>query len=73
MKKLNANQVVSFLKKNRGSYIKHYIAGGSVYDDEGNDCGDFSQKVLDNLIKGKMIKYAGRSNEFWSDGYYRLA
>jgi hypothetical protein len=72
MENLTSQQILRLLKNNEGWYLKHYFTGGSVYDDEGNDQGKFSQKVLDNLIAGGKIKFAGDSVEFWSHGYYTL-
>ena len=72
MSNLNSRQVVRLLKQEKGNYLKHYFSGGSVYNDEGDDIGSVSQKVIDNLVKMGKIKHVGFSEEFWSDGYYRL-
>lgn len=68
----SVNQCISFLRQSKDNYIKHYLSGGSLYDDEGNDCGDLTQKVLDKLVSDKSIIHVGKSDEFWSDGYYKL-
>ncbi len=72
MPKLTSQQILRLLKNNKGWYLKHYFTGGSVYCDECSVQGDFSQKVLDNLIASGKIKFAGRCEDFWSDGYYTL-
>jgi hypothetical protein len=57
MTKLNSQQAIRLLKKEKGNYLKHYFSGGSIYNDEGDDIGDVSQKVIDNLVaKGKIKK-----------------
>ena len=72
MNKLNSQKVINHLKKSDQNYIKQYFQGGSCYDDEANECGDFSEKVFQNLLTKGLIKLVGRSEEFWSEGYYKL-
>ncbi len=72
MKKLNGQQIIAFLKKSNENYLKQYYQGGSIYDDEGNDIGTFSEKVFQRLLDNGIIKLVGRSEESWSEGYYRL-
>jgi len=72
MAKLNSKQTICLLKQEKGNYLKHYCSGGSVYNEDGDDLGDMSQKVIDNLVAKGKIKKVAICDEFWSDGYYRL-
>lgn len=78
MKKLSSKQVIAFLKRDpEQRFIKNYNPYYStLFDDEWNDRGDFSQKVTDNLIKNGSIVEAGLNAMPFDTGltyYYRLA
>lgn len=78
MKKLNSKQVIAFLKRDpEQRFIKNYFPFNStLFDDEWNDRGDFSQNVTDNLIKNGLIVKAGLNAMECDTGltyYYKLA
>lgn len=69
---MRSRDVIRHLKQSKSNYAQHYFQGGSCYDDEGNDCGMFSEKIYQTLLTKSIIILVGASNEFWSNGYYKL-
>lgn len=70
---LTSAQVISLLKKSTGNYIHHYLQCITIYNDEADEIGRCSNKVLNNLIDSGKVKKVGESSEFWSKGYFQLS
>ena len=45
--------------------------GTVSYDDEGNEVGQCSKRVFDNMKNSNKIYNAGVNDLFWSEGYYK--
>ena len=71
-KKLNSKQVVSILKKDEGNYLLNYYQGGGLFDDEGNDIGDVSEKVVENLKRADMLEFIAPVYGVGGGNAYRL-
>ena len=70
---LNGKQVIRELKKNSDYYVKHYLGNICLHNNEGDNLGQVSYLVFDNLLKKGKIERVALSKEFWSEGYYQLS
>ncbi|MAX80375.1 MAG: hypothetical protein CL843_09385 [Crocinitomicaceae bacterium] len=70
---LNGQQVIRGLKRDSDNYVKHYLGNICLHNNEGDNLGQISYRVFDNLLKKGEIKRVALSKEFWSDGYYQLS
>ena len=62
MKRLNSKEVISKLQDSN-TILAHGYQGGWLLDkDEGNELGDLSEKVYQNLIDKDKIKSIGKGS-----------
>ncbi len=73
MQKMNGRQIVSFLKKNKGSYIENGVGKSTLKSSDGDEIAEFSFYVFDNLINSKRIKKISDNSDIWSKGNYALS
>lgn len=70
---LNRQQVIRELNRDSDNYVKHYFGNICLHNNEGDNLGQMSYRVFDNLLKKGKIQKVAESKEFWSDGYYQLS
>jgi len=71
MKKLNSAGVIRLLKRGDDYVLKTFYMGGTVYC-EGDDIGDCSQHVVNNLLANNRIEFIGNCSICPADRYYKL-
>jgi len=71
MKKLNSAGIIRLLKRGDDYVLKTFYMGGTVYC-EGDDMGNCSQKVVNNLLAGNKLDYLGTCSMCPTDKYYAL-
>lgn len=68
---LNSAGVLRLLKRGNDYVLKKFYMGGTVYND-GDDLGNCSEKVVQNLLAKNKIEFIGNCSCFPSDKYYTL-
>jgi len=71
MKKLHSADVIRLLKRGNEYVLKTFYMGGAVYC-EGDDMGNCSQNVVNNLLAGNKLEFLGNCSMCPADRYYSL-
>lgn len=71
MKNLNSAGVLKLLNRGGDYVLKTFYMGGTVYC-EGDDIGNCTQRVVENLLESGKIEFLGNCSFCPADKYYGL-